>query len=51
VHAAVRARVAPLTDDRPPAPDIAAIDAIIASGALEAIDGARCQVMRADFSN
>jgi histidine ammonia-lyase len=34
-HAAVRARVAPLTDDRPPAPDIAAIEAIIASGALE----------------
>jgi histidine ammonia-lyase len=34
-HAAVRARVAPLTDDRPPAPDIAAIEAIIASGTLE----------------
>jgi histidine ammonia-lyase len=38
-HAAVRTRVASLTDDRPPAPDIAATDAIIASGALEASIG------------
>lgn len=35
VHEAVRARVAPLTDDRPPAPDIAAVKALLASGALE----------------
>jgi histidine ammonia-lyase len=35
VHAAVRAQVPALGDDRPPAPDIAAIAALIASGAFE----------------
>jgi histidine ammonia-lyase len=35
VHAAVRARVAPLGDDRPPAPDIETIAAMIADGSLE----------------
>jgi histidine ammonia-lyase len=35
VHAAVRAAVSTLTDDRPPAPDINALQALIASGALE----------------
>ncbi|HSL20057.1 MAG TPA: histidine ammonia-lyase [Vicinamibacterales bacterium] len=34
-HALVRSRVAPLERDRPPAPDIAAIDALIADGSLE----------------
>ena len=36
VHAAVRARVPALTDDRPPSPDIEAIAALVVSGALEA---------------
>jgi histidine ammonia-lyase len=35
VHAAVRAHVPMLVDDRPPAPDINAIHALIAEGALE----------------
>ncbi|MDP1570233.1 MAG: histidine ammonia-lyase [Vicinamibacterales bacterium] len=35
VHAAVRAAVPTLVDDRPPAPDINRIHALIASGALE----------------
>jgi histidine ammonia-lyase len=35
VHETIRARVAPLDSDRPPAPDIAAIDALIASGGVE----------------
>jgi histidine ammonia-lyase len=35
VHETIRARVAPLEADRPPAPDIAAIDALIAAGAIE----------------
>jgi histidine ammonia-lyase len=35
VHAAVRARVPPLDRDRPPAPDIAAAAALVATGALE----------------
>lgn len=35
VHAAVRARVPPLVDDRPPAPDIDAVGALIGEGALE----------------
>jgi histidine ammonia-lyase len=34
VHDAVRERVPPLTDDRPPAPDIAAIADLIAADAL-----------------
>jgi histidine ammonia-lyase len=37
VHARVRAEVAPLTDDRPPAPDIERIAAMIESGALESV--------------
>ena len=36
VHAAVRARVPVLTADRPPAPDLAAIRDLIATGAIEA---------------
>jgi histidine ammonia-lyase len=35
VHETIRTRVAPLTADRPPAPDIAAIDALVSSGAVE----------------
>jgi histidine ammonia-lyase len=35
VHEIVRARVATLEDDRPPAPDIAAIEAMIARGEIE----------------
>jgi histidine ammonia-lyase len=35
VHRAVRTRVATLVDDRPPAPDIAAIASMIRDGALE----------------
>jgi histidine ammonia-lyase len=35
VHAIVRSRVPTLTDDRPPAPDIAAITELIATGAVE----------------
>jgi histidine ammonia-lyase len=35
VHETIRARVPRLDADRPPAPDIAAIDALIASGAVE----------------
>lgn len=35
VKDAVRAAVAPLTDDRPPAPDIAAISQLVRSGAVE----------------
>lgn len=35
VHARVRAAIAPLVADRPPAPDIAAARALIASGAVE----------------
>ena len=35
VHARVRSLVATLTDDRPPAPDIEAIAALIADGSLE----------------
>jgi histidine ammonia-lyase len=40
VHETIRARVAPLDADRPPAPDIAAIDVLVASGALELAAGA-----------
>jgi histidine ammonia-lyase len=39
VHRAVRARVATLVDDRAPAPDIAAIVAMIRDGALEYASG------------
>lgn len=39
VHEAVRTRVPTLTDDRPPAPDIDAITALIARGALEYASG------------
>jgi histidine ammonia-lyase len=39
VHRAVRARVATLVDDRPPAPDIAAITSMIIDGALEYASG------------
>jgi histidine ammonia-lyase len=35
VHAAVRSAVAPLGDDRPPAPDIETIAALIADGSLQ----------------
>ncbi|HXH06617.1 MAG TPA: histidine ammonia-lyase [Vicinamibacterales bacterium] len=35
VHAAVRARVPPLDRDRPPAPDLAAVAALIRDGVLE----------------
>jgi histidine ammonia-lyase len=37
VHATVRDEVAPLTDDRPPAPDIERITAMIQSGALDSL--------------
>jgi histidine ammonia-lyase len=40
VHDCVRSRVAPLADDRPPAPDIEAIAALIADGSVEASCGA-----------
>jgi histidine ammonia-lyase len=40
VHESIRAHVAPLHADRPPSPDIAAIDGLIASGALELSAGA-----------
>ena len=36
-HALIRTRVAALTEDRPPAPDIAAIEELIASGAFHAL--------------
>jgi histidine ammonia-lyase len=39
VHAAVRSRVAPRAGDRPPSPDIGAIAAMIADGALDHIVG------------
>ena len=39
VHRAVRERVATLVDDRPPAPDIIAITALIIDGALEYASG------------
>jgi histidine ammonia-lyase len=39
VHEIIRARVPALDADRPPAHDIAAIDALIASGALDPPDG------------
>jgi histidine ammonia-lyase len=39
VHAALRAAVPPLDDDRPPAPDLEAVAALIASGALEETAG------------
>jgi histidine ammonia-lyase len=39
VHHAVRARVGTLSDDRPPSPDINAIAALIAEGALEYASG------------
>jgi histidine ammonia-lyase len=39
VHRAVRTRVATLVDDRPPAPDIAAITSMIRDGALEYASG------------
>jgi histidine ammonia-lyase len=35
VHRAIRERVAPLVADRPPSPDIAAIEALIADGTVE----------------
>jgi histidine ammonia-lyase len=38
-HAAVRAVVPPLTDDRPPSPDIEAIAGLLASGALDHVTG------------
>lgn len=37
VHAIVRERVAPLTADRPPAPDVAAIAAMVGAGAFAAV--------------
>jgi histidine ammonia-lyase len=37
VHAAIRARVPVMDRDRPPAPDIDAVAALVASGALEAV--------------
>jgi histidine ammonia-lyase len=37
VHAAIRARVPVMERDRPPAPDIDAVAALVASGALEAV--------------
>jgi histidine ammonia-lyase len=40
VHDCIRSRVAPLADDRPPAPDIEAIAALIADGSVEASCGA-----------
>ena len=39
VHAAIRAAVAPLDHDRPPAPDIAALDELIAAGVLDHASG------------
>jgi histidine ammonia-lyase len=39
VHDTIRRSVAPLEDDRPPAPDIAAIEALIATGALDHAPG------------
>jgi histidine ammonia-lyase len=39
VHAAIRESVAPLVHDRPPAPDIAAIDRLIARGAFDHASG------------
>lgn len=39
VHAVIRASVAPLVHDRPPAPDIAAIDRLIARGAFDHASG------------
>ena len=39
VHALVRARVPALDEDRPPAPDIAEITAMIARGDLERATG------------
>jgi histidine ammonia-lyase len=39
VHAVIRASVAPLVHDRPPAPDIAAIDQLIARGAFDHASG------------
>jgi histidine ammonia-lyase len=39
VHAVIRASVAPLEHDRPPAPDIAAIDRLIAAGAFDHASG------------
>jgi histidine ammonia-lyase len=38
-HAVIRASVAPLMHDRPPAPDIAAIDRLIARGAFDHASG------------
>ncbi len=43
VQRAVRASVPTLTADRPPAPDIAAVTALIASGAIERACGMRLQ--------
>jgi histidine ammonia-lyase len=51
VHETIRAHVPPLDADRPPAPDIAAIDALIAPRRRRTLRGARCQVTDADFSN
>ena len=39
VHGAVRARVAALEEDRPPAPDIAVLEAMIAAGEVERAAG------------
>jgi histidine ammonia-lyase len=39
VHAVIRASVTPLMHDRPPAPDIAAIDRLIARGAFDHVSG------------
>jgi histidine ammonia-lyase len=39
VHAVIRGAVAPLVHDRPPAPDIAAIDRLIARGAFDHASG------------
>ena len=39
VHDVIRARVATLARDRPPAPDIAAIDVLIATGAIDHATG------------
>jgi histidine ammonia-lyase len=35
----VRERIPPLTEDRPPAPDIAVIESLISAGALDGVDG------------
>ena len=50
VHAAVRAVVPPLVEDRPPAPDLEAIARMIADGRVEAAVRRRCQVDAGRFT-